>query len=328
MFPHIQGVLALDTPFLGISPGVISYGAEGHYRNASSAYNTVSEVAGLFGYGGNDGASNNSKNANRQPLPSSSAASSAAPSADAAATPSWQRWGRYAMFAGAAGAVAAGGAAAMYSQRDRITGGWDWVSSHLAFVGCLARSSELRQRVNRLTEVQKERGIHCMNLYTCLGKNATGLAGTTANQGLTSAISHKILRSKYRTFCALPSEAEEESDTPGPSERGDVGLAWIREINDKASDEIKAHTGMFSPQLNPAFHELLRDACNELVQSINQAWYNASDVDNHDDSHDDKNSSNSNSNNKGDDPTAQTDNEALTKPDGGFMDGEDIVVVD
>ena len=306
MFPHIQGVIAFDTPFLGIAPGVVSYGAEGHYRNVTSAYTALSEVAGLFGLGGNGSpnktASTQQKHDTNQSLPPSAPSSSSG--TDAAATPSWQRWGRYAMFAGAAGAVAAGGAAAMYSQRERLTDGLGWVSSHLAFVGCLARSSELRRRLALLSDVQKERGIGCTNFYTCLGKSASALV-ENRNAG-TSSFSQKIIRSKNRTFCSLPAEVE----SSGFSQHD---IRWARAVNDKAADEIKAHISMFLPNENPAFDLLVADACKVLVESVDKGWYATAtgpieEVD-------------------GDMPRADTDR-TKAQVDSRFMDGDDVVVVD
>ncbi|RHZ55336.1 esterase/lipase family protein [Aspergillus thermomutatus] len=312
MFPHIQGVLAFDTPFLGIAPGVVSYGAEGHYKNVTTAYNTISEVAGLFGFGGASNPSSKGSNATQQtqpkPLPSSPA-STPASATDAAATPSWQRWGRYAMFAGAAGAMAAGGAAAMYSQRQRLTDGWDWVSSHLIFVGCLARPSELRQRLALLSNVHKERGICCTNFYTCLGKGAPSLVESNTNQGKTS-FSQRIIRSKHRTFCTLPAEVEAGQGTPKFPESG---FSWVRAINDRAADEVRAHISMFLSNQNPAYLELVADACRFVVESIDKGWYSTATgpIDEVDDIP----------------PQAGNSNTPLNT-DSGFMDADDVVVVD
>ncbi|KAH8426091.1 esterase/lipase family protein [Aspergillus melleus] len=301
MFPHIQGVLAFDTPFLGIAPGVVSYGAEGHYRNAASAYNTISEVAGIFGLGG---ASASAKGAGANQQKRGKDAGHPSPSGDAAATPSWQRWCRYAMFAGAAGAVAAGGAAAMYSQRDRLTDGWGWVSSHLSFVGCLARPSELRQRLVLLSKVHEDRGIGCTNFFTCLGQGAGSLV-ENRDQAKTS-FSQKIIRSKHRTFCTLPAELEGQDlpFLPAP------GLGWARATNDKAGDEVKAHVTMFLPKDNPAFYDLVNDACNVLVKSIDKGWYAGATT-------------------TPVEEMPRTENgRSQTNPDSGFMDGDDVVVVD
>ncbi|KAL3250306.1 hypothetical protein ABHI18_011287 [Aspergillus niger] len=306
MFPHIQGVIAFDTPFLGIAPGVVSYGAEGHYRNATTAYTAISEVAGLFGLGGgnssNKATSTDQERTSNKSLPPSGPSSSS--SADAAATPSWQRWGKYAMFAGAAGALAAGGAAAMYSQRDRLTDGWGWVSSHLSFVGSLARPSELRRRLALLAEVQRDRGIGCTNFYTCLGKNASDLV-ENKNAG-TSSFSQKIIRSKNRTFCSLPAEVE----SPASSQQD---IRWARAVNDKAADEIKAHISMFLPNENPAFNLLVSDACKVLVESVDKGWYATAtgpieEVD-------------------GNMPRSD-DDRSKDQTDSGFMDGDDVVVVE
>ncbi|KAL4790824.1 hypothetical protein BDV19DRAFT_382014 [Aspergillus venezuelensis] len=271
MFPHVQGVFAFDTPYLGIAPGVVSYGAEGHYKNITSTYNAFSEVAGLFGYGGNNASQKNAS------APATDVKGSLPPASDsdAAATPSWQRWGRYAMFAGAAGAVAAGGAAAMYSQRQRLTDSWGWVSSHLTFVGCLARKTDLQQRVSQLSQVRKDRGIKSVNFYTCLGKSASSLVESNANETSNSQpqyFSSKIIRSKDRTFCTLP-ENPKEASPDKPNRQSGPGLEWVKAVNDRATDEIKAHTCMFIPKQNPAFSDLIDISCMAMVRSIDRGWY-------------------------------------------------------
>ncbi|KAJ5773527.1 hypothetical protein N7457_008423 [Penicillium paradoxum] len=297
MFPHVQGVLAFDTPFLGIAPGVVSYGAEGHYRNAATAFDTFSEVAGLFGYGGKSNASK--KGATPAPP---EAQKSLPPTPDAAATPSWERWGKYAMFAGAAGAVAAG-SAAMYTQRQRLGEGFGWVSSHLEFVGCLARASELQQRLARLSIVKEERGIGCMNFFTCLGNGATNLVENTS--GNKTSFSQRIIRSKNRTFCSLPEEVENGQQSQSP------GLLWTRAVNDRATDETSAHVTMFLPKQNPAFFKLLTEACEVLVKSIDKGWYHSS-------TGSTKESATKQRNAK---------QETETKTNTNFMDADDVVIV-
>ena len=224
MFPYIQGVLAFDTPYLGLSPGVVAHGAEGHYNTASSAITQLSGLAGgLWGGSAAASATSNDKKppANVPALPPAGANKAESTAAaihkddDAAATPAWQRWGKIAMFAGAAGAVAAGGAAA-YMKRDQITEGWSWVGSHLEFVGCLVKGEELQRRLQRVIELHDSRGLGFANLYTSLGAAAT--RGVIGKSGL---LGHE------RTFCSLP--------------KSGVKKYFIRMVNDASTDESWAH---------------------------------------------------------------------------------------
>ncbi|EGE78955.1 hypothetical protein BDDG_01892 [Blastomyces dermatitidis ATCC 18188] len=287
MFPHIQGLLAFDTPFLGIAPGVVSYTAENHYRTATAAYGAISEVAGVFGWGAAKKSENmarstpvadgNSRSGASALPPATSTSSMTSSTDDAAATPSWQRWGRYAMYAGAAGAVAAGGAAALYSQRNKFLEGWSWATSHLEFVGCLARPEELRRRVSATARLQQERGIGCADFYTCLGEGAVAVpASSSSNTSSTASyLSRYILRSKMRTFCNLPADVDEGEN------KGDIkakysdmsGIKWIKATNDKANDETKAHMSMFSPVENPSFYDLAQQACELLTGWVDRGWY-------------------------------------------------------
>lgn len=288
--------MAFDTPFLGIAPGVVSHGAQEHYKTASTAYNTFNEVAGIFGYGGSKGAATATSTTTTTSaagtagsvskpgvLPLPPATTDAA--ADAAATPSWSRWGKMAMFAGAAGAVAAGGAAALYSQRERFNEGWRWVTSHLDFVGCLARPGDLRQRVASLVDIQQERGIKAINFYTCLGQGAAPRpvdpnASSDAARSQSSSLFLRIPRARDRTFCHLPEDFDANDHLlAGDGTPDHPGLKWVLALNDKASDETTAHISMFGPRENSKYYMLAHEAADVVVRWIDQGWYASASTD-------------------------------------------------
>lgn len=211
MFPFIQGVLAFDTPYLGISPGVVAHSAEDRYNAATSAFAQVSSLAGaLWAEKEVDKTLKEKKLVAALPAP---------PPPEA---PAWKKWGTLAMYAGAAGAVAAGGAAA-YFKKDQIQEGWSWVGSHLEFVGCLMKGEELKKRVAGMVILRKELGVGWANLYTRLGKEAVSKADGSL---VGSVIGNQ------RTFCNLPKTSAKD---------------FFREaINDKAADETSAHMSKFS----------------------------------------------------------------------------------
>ena len=262
LFPYIQGILAFDTPYLGISPSVLAYSAESQYQTASSAYSAISSAASAFGFGSSSDSSNPST-----PQRSASASISAGPAAakdalaasvDAAAVPAWQRWGKLAMFAGAAGAVAAGGAAA-YMKRENLSVGWSWATSHLEFVGCLMRGEELKTRMTAVVAANSERGVGFADLYTTLGKGASeagvSVAGGFVEIGGTDG--------KDRTFCNLPTRTEWKG-------------FFEQAINNKASDEVLAHMNMFQPKENPGYYRLSESAKGKIVSWVDKGWYKGS----------------------------------------------------
>ncbi|KAM0260276.1 hypothetical protein ACHAQJ_002840 [Trichoderma viride] len=233
MFPRIQGVLAFDTPYLGISPSVVAYGAEGHYQTAQSALTQLGSVWKMVGGGGGDAAA--------------SAASALTTTTPAKSDSGGWGWGKIAMYGAAASAVAAGSAAA-WMNRDHISVGWSWVSSHLEFVGCLARPEALKQRVSYMAKLSSELNVGFANLYTRLGKGA---------ESKTVSMVGTVL-GKDRTFCVVPSKQ--------PAGQ------WIEAINDTAQDETTAHITMFEPKNNPAYGKLLQDSKNLIALWVQRDW--------------------------------------------------------
>jgi hypothetical protein len=260
MFPYIQGVLAFDTPYLGISPGVVAHGAEIHYNTATTALTQISGLTGML-WGGSAAASAETEKKDDKKKP---VAALPAPPTSPGDVPAWQKWGKIAMYAGAAGAVAAGGAAA-YMKRDQITEGWTWVGSHLEFVGCLMRGEDLKKRMNGVLKVNKELNVGFANLYTRLGQKAKSKDGSMVG----SVIGHQ------RTFCNLPKK--------------DAIAFFHEETNDAAADETQAHMSkfhimtaghlltftlaMFFPKDNPGYYTLSEEAKSLVVEWVTNEWY-------------------------------------------------------
>ncbi|KAF1927800.1 uncharacterized protein M421DRAFT_175684 [Didymella exigua CBS 183.55] len=241
MFPYIQGLLAFDTPFLGIAPGVVAHGAEKHWNTASSAYAAYSNVAGAFGWGSKDTPTAAVDPSRRLPAPTSSA--------DAASAPLWQRYGRVAMFAGAAGAIAAGGAAA-YMKKDQISQGVTWATSHLEFVGSLARPEELKTRLASVIQLSRAHGLGFANIHTTLGR----AVDAQKRESWTGAVA-----GRDRTFCNLPTGSAREFFVPAG--------------NDKLEAETLAHMAMFNPRSNPGYYTLSETAKELVSDWVLGAWY-------------------------------------------------------
>ncbi|KAJ2894665.1 hypothetical protein MKZ38_007323 [Zalerion maritima] len=263
MFPYVQGVLAFDTPYLGIAPGVVAHGAEGHYNAFSQASAQLSGLAGLWGGSNAASPASSSSSPNDPKVPAALPAPESTKSAEQAKkSGGGGGWGKFATFAGAGAALAGAGAAA-YLGRGHIAGAAGWAGSHLEFVGCLAKGSELRRRVGYMARVSQELNVGFANLYTKLGTGVSSSSIWTADGSL-GGLAGQL--ASQRTFCNLPS-GKEPSGT------------WKEAVNDKAGDEAGAHmtlAAMFEPGNNPGYKKLANNARDLIVSWSKNDWYESS----------------------------------------------------
>lgn len=257
MFPSILGLLAFDTPYLGLSPGVIAHGAETHYQTVRGAWSAYNSVTSAFGLGGSAANAPTTGGA----APSAPMKALPAPDdVDVAAVPAWQKWGKYAMYAGAAGAVLAAGGAA-YANRGQISEGWGWATSHLEFVGCLAKGAQLERRVGEVIGLSKGRTVGFRNIYTRLGSGAGTLSSNDGDGAKSSGggWAHSVVGSE-RTFCLLPKS-------------GETREFFEASLNDKADSEIAAHMNIFTPKDNPGYYMLSERAKEIISDWVRQGWH-------------------------------------------------------
>ncbi|KAK4541000.1 hypothetical protein LTR36_008369 [Oleoguttula mirabilis] len=291
-FPYVQAILAFDTPYLGISPGVLAHGAEEQINHASTAYKAFDAATQLFGWG-------SPRNASPQPIANASSRGLPAPEVPPS---SGRSWGTYAKYGGAAAAVA-GAAGAAYLSWNQINQGLAWASSHLEFVGCLGRGAELQKRVESVIELTKTHNVGFADFYTALSEE---VSSKTANAG--------AIVGQERTFCVIPKDARQQespsvternapdSEKPRPKrqrtkseeameremEEGEKVKefaedaskskgTWVKCVNPFVADELRAHTSMFEAKRNPDYHRMLPRARDYIVDWIDKPWYEGSD---------------------------------------------------
>lgn len=290
-FPYVKAVLAFDTPYLGISPGVLAHGAEDRYNQGTAAYKAWDTASQLFGW--------NSPKGSGASTPIANASSRGLPAADGSTGSSW---GKYAMYGGAAAAIA-GVAGAAYLNWNQINQGLTWAGSHLEFVGCLARGAELQKRVEKIVELERSHGTGFANFYGALGEKVT------------SQTKYAGILGDDRTFCVIPTATRKAASPTGtkrdrPVEqtppdankkrKTDPGIEdqaaqaqqvhdfaeditkskghWVKCVNQLATDELKAHTSMFAPEKNSDYKHMLPRARDQIMEWIDSDWYESSHV--------------------------------------------------
>lgn len=262
MFPYIQGILAFDTPYLGMPPIIFAHGADTHLRSASAAMAQIdinsltssnnSAVAqlsalasGLFATKAANEASNvvQKQHEAKEAWERSESSSSKPPSKENAVAPPapapvapaslFGGWGKVMAYAGAASILAAGGAVAYFKGDVLAT----WVSSHMEFVGALVKTDEMRARLRRAAAVP---GVGFADYYTALGELRAEKGG--------------------RTFITLPSV------------NNDHYKFFHRCVNPKVKDEVEAHVSMFSPKSNPWYYEMSTSASDQVAEWAKGDW--------------------------------------------------------
>ncbi|CCU81742.1 hypothetical protein BGHDH14_bghG005404000002001 [Blumeria hordei DH14] len=212
VFPKIQGVLTFDTPFLGISPGVLT-----NISPNSSVLTQIGRITKPF-WGFKDAMQDETYGKSSYASTSKDNSSSSLPTDIPTPMSTLQGWSKATTLAGTVAALATVTTAA-YWHWDSVLKGWSWIDSHLEFVKCLLDEDSLRGRLADMEILNHKLNMEFGNFYTRLGKNA-------ANSDSGALPTDK----RSKTFCKL-------------SEDPDV-LHWQEAVNTEAKNEIQAHTGI------------------------------------------------------------------------------------
>ncbi|KAJ7490429.1 hypothetical protein B0H11DRAFT_2010406 [Mycena galericulata] len=172
------------------------------------------------------------------------AGSSTSPAKPASPSPAgatgWGKWAGTATYA-VGGALLAGAAAgATYYKREDLGLSITWATDHMKYVGHLWDTDELNRRVDFLVNAEAREGVVFRNFYSYLPPTP-------------------LLHTSARTFIVLPKKK-------APAEP-----YFVLARNGLASDELEAHTGMFSGKTNDGYYDLGLQTAQFIREAVNQS---------------------------------------------------------
>lgn len=230
LWPRIVGVIAYDTPYYGVHPGVFKHGINKYAGYLQKAQNLGTFFApmgvGLAARWNSERQSQASNSNGTRTQGVTRGSNDQAPPTKAS-----NNWSRALMATGAVALASGAAASAAYFNKDRINGAYGWVSDHLAFVSNLWDDSALHARLDRLVD-QPQILFHCYYTRLPASSRAANPNPTAANPA------------RDRTFIILP-----------PRTARCAG-SFTATDNAKAADEVDAHISMFSAKNNPRYFEL------------------------------------------------------------------------
>lgn len=211
LFPHVIGIICLDSPVLGLAPSVWTNSADGIFQKGKSFYEVATGVtalgSGLFA-GKAAQAIETQKAIEAGPRNSKSSNASLG-------------WKSIAAIS-AASVVAAGGA--LYSQKETLGRGYSWVTGHLEFVGVLRKPEELSQRTLKINSIPE---VHFSLYYTTLGPKRS--AATDSIRTFVVLPRGELLKSRFHSQVNEIAEDEVAAHTSMFSAQKNSGYALLRD---------------------------------------------------------------------------------------------------
>ncbi|OCF42781.1 hypothetical protein I317_03383 [Kwoniella heveanensis CBS 569] len=287
LWPKIVGILAYDTPYLGLHPHTFKHHlsqAASYVDQARSIASTVGMLSPMalgFGFGkfgkksegapsgaGPSGSSSDSGSGSRSTSPSQnnkgkqpesavrapSSQTTAAETTTATAAKSWFSSipaigppSTKTMYGLGAAALGAVALGTAYYRREDFVTGWKWGYDHMTFVKNLWDDEAMKARLVAINSLTEDRNIIFHNYYTFLPPSPP-----------------KQLVN--RTFAILP-----PMNHP-------LWPHFKAATNTMATDEVSAHMGMFNPKTNDGFYDLGLEVVKVIGERIEEEGVGRSDL--------------------------------------------------
>lgn len=257
----ILGLLAYDSPLLGLNPAVFKSTFDKAMDWTSKGQAVLTTLGAGYGFfkSAKGGSSDKGQTEAKKATTSSASSKGKGKGKEVATTSGTNNaegssWGFLAssVLAGTAAAAVVG---AGWYNRDKLVEHWSWATSHLSFVGELWKVSELEERLEKIVECQ-ERGIgfHWLVPFSHSSKYQVLILLYTTRSFYT--LLPPTPSSPSRTFLILPTTAKQIPK-------------FAPSTNTRASDEITAHIEMFDK--SDGVYELGRETARIISEWVESA---------------------------------------------------------